>query len=111
MDFCFFFHRYCSAGCRFSCSYTDAEPQQDIYAKGDEYHKFRECAKEHWDSMRSYFQKAATAYSNGVKLDVVTYTTLMKALIRVDKFHKKTCAASHAISAWECGGYFLFRNR
>ncbi|XP_052482267.1 uncharacterized protein LOC105783526 isoform X2 [Gossypium raimondii] len=57
MDFCFFFHRYCSAGCRFSCSYTDAEPQQDIYAKGDEYHKFRECAKEHWDSMRSYFQK------------------------------------------------------
>ncbi|KAB2041277.1 hypothetical protein ES319_D02G137100v1 [Gossypium barbadense] len=25
---------------------------------------------------------------NGVKLDVVTYTTLMKALIRVDKFHK-----------------------
>ncbi|KAK8348059.1 hypothetical protein V6Z11_A06G058800 [Gossypium hirsutum] len=29
------------AGSRFSCSYTDAEPQQDIYAKGDEYHKFR----------------------------------------------------------------------
>ncbi|KAG4198840.1 hypothetical protein ERO13_A05G111200v2 [Gossypium hirsutum] len=26
-------------------------------------------------------------------------------------FLQKTCAASHAISAWECGGYFLFRNR
>ncbi|MCI21770.1 pentatricopeptide repeat-containing protein mitochondrial-like, partial [Trifolium medium] len=25
---------------------------------------------------------------NGVEPDVVTYTTLMKALIRVDKFHK-----------------------
>ncbi|KDO85080.1 hypothetical protein CISIN_1g0057291mg, partial [Citrus sinensis] len=25
---------------------------------------------------------------NGLKPDVVTYTTLMKALIRVDKFHK-----------------------
>ncbi|XP_052480516.1 uncharacterized protein LOC128034969 isoform X1 [Gossypium raimondii] len=33
-----------TARCRFSCSYTDAEPQQDIYAKGDEYHKFRESA-------------------------------------------------------------------
>ncbi|TYI21759.1 hypothetical protein ES332_A06G060400v1 [Gossypium tomentosum] len=41
IDFCFFFHRYCTTGSRFSCSYTDAEPQQDIYAKGDEYHKFR----------------------------------------------------------------------
>ncbi|KAG4149460.1 hypothetical protein ERO13_D05G336850v2 [Gossypium hirsutum] len=35
--------------------------------------------------------QAATAYSNGVKPDVVTYTTLMKALIRVDKFHKIRC--------------------
>ncbi|TYI80921.1 hypothetical protein E1A91_D05G119500v1 [Gossypium mustelinum] len=26
-------------------------------------------------------------------------------------FLQKTCAASHAISAWECGGYLLFRNR
>ncbi|TYH72357.1 hypothetical protein ES332_D05G250000v1 [Gossypium tomentosum] len=46
IDFCFFFHRYCTSRyhhyfSRFSCSYTDAEPQQDIYAKGDEYHKFR----------------------------------------------------------------------
>ncbi|KAG4170273.1 hypothetical protein ERO13_A12G138133v2 [Gossypium hirsutum] len=55
IDFCFFFHRFGTGRyhhyfsrslvpClfyRFSCSYTDAEPQQDIYAKGDEYHKFR----------------------------------------------------------------------
>ncbi|TYI64141.1 hypothetical protein E1A91_D09G065900v1 [Gossypium mustelinum] len=55
IDFYFFFHRYCTGRyhhyfsrslvpClfyRFSCSSTDAEPQQDIYAKGDEYHKFR----------------------------------------------------------------------
>ncbi|XP_016751750.1 SMR domain-containing protein At5g58720 isoform X1 [Gossypium hirsutum] len=54
------------------CPSTDAEPQQDIYAKGDEYHKFRECAKEHWDSMRSYYQKAATAYSKG-ELEYAAY--------------------------------------
>ncbi|KAK6235039.1 hypothetical protein SCA6_010376 [Theobroma cacao] len=42
-----------------------AEPQQEIYAKGDEYNKFRKTAEEHWDSMRSYYQKAATAYSKG----------------------------------------------
>nr|KJB53612.1 hypothetical protein B456_009G278500 [Gossypium raimondii] len=57
---------------RFSCSYTDAEPQQDIYAKGDEYHKFRESAKEHRDSMRSYFKKAATACSKG-ELEYAAY--------------------------------------
>ncbi|XP_012475697.1 SMR domain-containing protein At5g58720 isoform X1 [Gossypium raimondii] len=54
------------------CPSTDAEPQQDIYAKGDEYHKFRESAKEHWDSMRSYYQKAATAYSKG-ELEYAAY--------------------------------------
>ncbi|KAK8275009.1 hypothetical protein V6Z11_D10G109800 [Gossypium hirsutum] len=45
-----------------------ASPQ----AKGDEYHKFRESAKEHWDSRRSYFQKAATAYSKG-ELEYAAY--------------------------------------
>ncbi|XP_039044784.1 SMR domain-containing protein At5g58720-like isoform X3 [Hibiscus syriacus] len=44
---------------------TDAETHQDIYVKGDEYHKFRKRANEHWDSMRSYHQKAVTAYSKG----------------------------------------------
>ncbi|TQD72717.1 hypothetical protein C1H46_041753 [Malus baccata] len=36
-------------------------------AQGDEYHAFRGTAKEHWDSMRSYYQKAATAYSRGAR--------------------------------------------
>ncbi|KAK8661186.1 hypothetical protein V6N13_052085 [Hibiscus sabdariffa] len=54
------------------CSSTDAEPQRDIYVMGDEYHKFRKSAKEHWDSMRSYYQKAATAYSKG-ELEYATY--------------------------------------
>ncbi|KAA3458577.1 SMR domain-containing protein isoform X3 [Gossypium australe] len=67
------------------CPSTDAEPHQDIYgilllifsgfacySKGDEYHKFRESAKEHWDSMRSYYQKAATAYSKG-QLEYAAY--------------------------------------
>ncbi|XWS71576.1 hypothetical protein CRYUN_Cryun03dG0149700 [Craigia yunnanensis] len=47
------------------CPSSVAEPQQDIYAKGDEYNKFRKTAKEHWDSMRFYYQKAATACSKG----------------------------------------------
>ncbi|XVF05333.1 hypothetical protein REPUB_Repub05bG0163200 [Reevesia pubescens] len=47
------------------CPSSDAEPQQDIYAKGDEYHEFRKRAKEHWDSTRSYYHKATTAYSKG----------------------------------------------
>ena len=28
-----------------------------IVGKGDEYNKFRTTAKEHWDSMRFYYQK------------------------------------------------------
>ncbi|KAE8687221.1 hypothetical protein F3Y22_tig00111022pilonHSYRG00285 [Hibiscus syriacus] len=47
------------------CPSTDAETQEDIYVKGDEYHKFRKRANEHWDSVRSYHQKAVTAYSKG----------------------------------------------
>ncbi|XVE79403.1 hypothetical protein DITRI_Ditri14bG0055800 [Diplodiscus trichospermus] len=54
------------------CPSSVVEPQQDIYAKGDEYHEFRKTAKQHWDSMRSYDQKAATAYSKG-KSEYVAY--------------------------------------
>ncbi|KAL6203400.1 hypothetical protein ACLB2K_027100 [Fragaria x ananassa] len=36
-----------------------------MLAKGDEYHEFRGTARQHWDTMKSYYQKAATAYSNG----------------------------------------------
>ncbi|XP_068310377.1 SMR domain-containing protein At5g58720-like [Pyrus communis] len=49
------------------CTSGAAEAQQDTYVKGDEYHAFRGTAKEHWDSMRSYYQKAATAYSRGAR--------------------------------------------
>ncbi|KAI4306607.1 hypothetical protein L6164_029868 [Bauhinia variegata] len=43
----------------------DAEPQRHTYAKGDEYNVFREPAKQHWDSMRSCYKKAAAAYTKG----------------------------------------------
>ncbi|KAG5598492.1 hypothetical protein H5410_029862 [Solanum commersonii] len=36
-------------------------------AEGAEYQLFRETAKQHWESMRSHYQKAATAFSNGQK--------------------------------------------
>ncbi|PRQ18188.1 putative Smr domain-containing protein [Rosa chinensis] len=39
-------------------------PEFDV-AKGAEYDAYRSTAKEHWDSVKSYHQKAATAYSNG----------------------------------------------
>ncbi|XP_020240448.1 SMR domain-containing protein At5g58720 isoform X2 [Cajanus cajan] len=34
-------------------------------AKGDEYHVFREDSQQHYDSMKSYYKKAATAYTKG----------------------------------------------
>ncbi|XP_027190674.1 SMR domain-containing protein At5g58720 isoform X2 [Cicer arietinum] len=42
-----------------------AEPQQRAYTKGEEYHMYREDARQQWDSVKSYFQKAATAYTKG----------------------------------------------
>ncbi|KAI3988896.1 hypothetical protein MKX01_016467 [Papaver californicum] len=45
-----------------------AEPPDDVeYAKGEEYQVFREDAKHHWEKMRLYHQKAATAFSRGEK--------------------------------------------
>ncbi|XP_015873794.3 SMR domain-containing protein At5g58720 isoform X1 [Ziziphus jujuba] len=44
---------------------SNADQQQDVYAKGDEYHAFRKNATQHWDSVRSCYQKAATAHSKG----------------------------------------------
>ncbi|XP_043724354.1 SMR domain-containing protein At5g58720 isoform X2 [Telopea speciosissima] len=35
------------------------------YAEGDEYQVFRKESSQHWDSMKSCYQKAATAYSRG----------------------------------------------
>ncbi|KAK4275167.1 hypothetical protein QN277_018296 [Acacia crassicarpa] len=40
-----------------------AESQQHTSAKGDGYSVFREDANQHWDSTRSYYQKAAAAYT------------------------------------------------
>ncbi|KAM7496449.1 hypothetical protein LguiA_020863 [Lonicera macranthoides] len=48
-----------------SCPLTNAELQKRAQAKGDEYQVFRQTAKQHWDSMKSYYQKATTAYTNG----------------------------------------------
>ncbi|KAF5446726.1 hypothetical protein F2P56_032329 [Juglans regia] len=47
------------------CPSSVAEPQQDTCAKGEEYHVFRKTSQQHWDSMRSYYQKAAVAFSKG----------------------------------------------
>ncbi|KAI3939085.1 hypothetical protein MKX01_001953 [Papaver californicum] len=45
-----------------------AELPDDVeYAKGEEYQVFREDAKHHWEKMRLYNQKAATAFSRGEK--------------------------------------------
>lgn len=44
---------------------AESEQQQHIHAKDDEYHVLREAAHEHWDSMKSYYQKAVTAFSSG----------------------------------------------
>ncbi|KAL6200330.1 hypothetical protein ACLB2K_030112 [Fragaria x ananassa] len=47
------------------CTSSSSVAKQDTLAKGDEYHEFRGTARQHWDTMKSYYQKAATAYSNG----------------------------------------------
>ncbi|XP_028784656.1 SMR domain-containing protein At5g58720 [Neltuma alba] len=48
---------------QFNASSGVAESEQHSYAKGDDYYVFREDAKQHWDSMRSYYQKATAAYT------------------------------------------------
>ncbi|KAI3461657.1 hypothetical protein Pfo_018320 [Paulownia fortunei] len=45
----------------------NSEQGQLIHAKGDEYQVLRESAQQHWGSMKSYYQKAATAFANGEK--------------------------------------------
>ncbi|XP_059429665.1 SMR domain-containing protein At5g58720 [Corylus avellana] len=47
------------------CPSSVTELQQDTCAKGEEYHAFRKSSKQHWDSMRSYYQKAAVTFSKG----------------------------------------------
>lgn len=43
----------------------DTVKKQHIPAKGDDYHDYRNTASQHWDSMKSCYHKAATAYANG----------------------------------------------
>ncbi|MED6191678.1 hypothetical protein PIB30_002485 [Stylosanthes scabra] len=54
-----------SLGPEFGVYPHGSETQQPTFAKGDEYHVFREGAKQHWDSVKSYYQKASTAYTKG----------------------------------------------
>ncbi|KAH0750681.1 hypothetical protein KY290_029913 [Solanum tuberosum] len=56
-----------SLGQRFGSCPNDIPPLQHTHAEGAEYQLFRETAKQHWESMRSHYQKAATAFSNGQK--------------------------------------------
>ncbi|KAL3518064.1 hypothetical protein ACH5RR_020653 [Cinchona calisaya] len=43
----------------------EAASMQYSAAKGDDYQVFRQSAKQHWESMKFCYQKAATAFSNG----------------------------------------------
>ncbi|XP_028082638.1 SMR domain-containing protein At5g58720-like isoform X2 [Camellia sinensis] len=54
-----------SVGQRFDYDPADATEPEHIHAKGDAYQVHRKAATQHWDSMKSYYQKAATAFSNG----------------------------------------------
>ncbi|KAL8525761.1 hypothetical protein ACS0TY_015121 [Phlomoides rotata] len=54
-----------SLGQRFENS--DSEQGKLIHDKGNEYQVLRGAAHQHWDSMKSYYQNAVTAFSNGEK--------------------------------------------
>jgi len=43
----------------------DTVEKQHNSAKGDDYQDYRTTASQHWDSMKSYYHKAATAYADG----------------------------------------------
>ncbi|KAI8574013.1 hypothetical protein RHMOL_Rhmol01G0320900 [Rhododendron molle] len=54
-----------SLGQRIESDLADAAGSENIHGEGNEYQVFRKAAGQHWDSMKSYYQKAATAFSNG----------------------------------------------
>ncbi|XP_057473897.1 SMR domain-containing protein At5g58720 isoform X1 [Actinidia eriantha] len=54
-----------SLGQRFEYDPADGAKPEHFHAKGDGYEVHRKAASQHWDSMKSYYQKAATAFSNG----------------------------------------------
>ncbi|XAR58911.1 hypothetical protein NMG60_11014489 [Bertholletia excelsa] len=54
-----------SLGQRSESEPADAVDLEQANDKGDDYHVCRKAANQHWDSMKSYYQKAAAAFSNG----------------------------------------------
>lgn len=50
---------------QFSSSSTLEPKQNMVQAKEDDYQVLRRSAKQHWDTTKSYYQKAAAAYSRG----------------------------------------------
>ncbi|KAL5580746.1 hypothetical protein UlMin_013188 [Ulmus minor] len=49
------------------CPSSNSKAQQETYAEGEEYHALRKPANQQWESVRSCYQKAATAYSKGAR--------------------------------------------
>ncbi|KAF5744506.1 hypothetical protein HS088_TW07G00078 [Tripterygium wilfordii] len=56
-----------ASGCTSHSSQSEFHYFRMVAAKGDEYQVLRKGARQHWDSMRSCYQKAAAAYSDGKK--------------------------------------------
>lgn len=54
-----------SFGQMFDYPSEDTSKKQHAFAKGDDYQNYRNTASQHWDSMKSYYHQAATAYSSG----------------------------------------------
>ncbi|TXG74392.1 hypothetical protein EZV62_002971 [Acer yangbiense] len=54
-----------SLGPQFDVPSSVTESQQETCADGDEYQAFRKGSNQHWDSMKSCYQKATEAYSKG----------------------------------------------
>ncbi|PKA54453.1 hypothetical protein AXF42_Ash000286 [Apostasia shenzhenica] len=44
---------------------SSVQPSSECLRGKEDYHAFRSVAKKNWDTMRSYYQKAALAYSSG----------------------------------------------
>lgn len=54
-----------SLGQSYDYSSEDTAKKQHVFAEGDDYRNYRNTASQHYDSMKSYYHKAATAYANG----------------------------------------------
>ncbi|XP_071737936.1 SMR domain-containing protein At5g58720-like isoform X2 [Rutidosis leptorrhynchoides] len=54
-----------SFGQMFDYPSEDTEKKQHVFANGEDYQHYRSDASQHWDSMKNYYHKAATAYASG----------------------------------------------